>query len=143
MYSSIRVGRSVRSSCRSSSLGKVSFTRADIDSEGMLFSNPCELLQTPSQNGFDCDISAFIQSGIDRLFCCGSLITEIEQRRERIAPYRVFGWLGSFGLCSELFLELRRRQLRDFLAHLHYQPFGSLTANARNQRQPREVVGSD
>src|SRR6185369_7136858 len=91
MYSSIRVGRSFRSSCRSSSLGKLSFTRADIDSEAMMFSNPCELLQTAPQDRFDCDFAAFVQGCVDRLFRGGSLITEIEQRRKRIATYGVFG----------------------------------------------------
>src|SRR5690242_2667068 len=143
MYSSIRVGRSVRSSCRSSSLGKLSFTRADIDSEDMLFSNPCELLETASQNRFDGDVSAFVERGVDRLFRCGALITEVEQRRERIATHGVFSWLGSFGLRAELLFELCRRQLRHLFTQLHYQTFGSLTTNAGNQRQSCEVVGPD
>src|SRR6185503_10493382 len=143
MYSSIRVGRSFRSSCRSSSLGKLSFTRADIDSEAMLFSNPCEFLQTASQDRFDRDVATFVEGSIDCFFRAGALITEIEQRRERIAAHRVFCRFSSFGFCAELFFELCRRQLRDFFAQLQYQSFSSLSTNTGNQRQSREVVGSD
>src|SRR5215510_14747896 len=106
MYSSIRVGRSFRSSCRSSSLGKLSFTRANIDSGAMLFSNPCELLQTAPQNRFDWDLAAFVQGCVDRLFCSESLIAEIEQRRECIAASGVFGRLGSFRFRAELLFQL-------------------------------------
>src|ERR1051325_6980781 len=103
MYSSIRVGRSFRSSCRSSSLGKLSFTRADIDSGGMLFSNPCELLQTASQDGFDGDVAAFVQGCVNRLLGGGTLIAEIQQRRERVAAHSIFGrYVDTFGFRSRL-----------------------------------------
>src|SRR6185295_17474732 len=91
MYSSIRVGRSVRSNCRSSSLGKVSFTRADIGSGGIGFSNSGKLLETASQNRFDCYVAAFAERAIDGFFGSGSLITEIEQSRQGVAANRIFG----------------------------------------------------
>src|ERR1044072_7474446 len=91
MYSSMRVGRSVSSNWRSSSLAKESFTRADIDSGGMLFSNPCEFLQTASQDRFDRDVAAVDECGVDRLLRRGALIAEIHQGRERVGANRVFG----------------------------------------------------
>src|SRR5215207_11325163 len=98
MYSSIRVGRNVRSSWRSSSLAKVSFTRADIESGGMLFSNPCEFLQSPSQDRLDGHVAAFTKCGIDGFFSRRSLIAEIEQGRERVGANSVFGRPADFGL---------------------------------------------
>src|ERR1044072_1865265 len=106
MYSSIRVGRSFRSSCRSSSLGQLSFTRADIDSGAMMFSNPCEFLQTASQDRFYCYVAAFVQCGVYRPFRSGPLIAENEQRGERIAAHDVFRRFGSFRFRAELFFEL-------------------------------------
>jgi hypothetical protein len=44
----------------------------------MLISNPCEFLQTASQDGLDSDIAALIQRGVNRLFRSGALIAEIE-----------------------------------------------------------------
>src|SRR5215207_6199873 len=108
MYSSIRVGRNVRSSWRSSSLARVSFTRADIDSGGMLFSNPCEFLQSPSQDRLDRDVAAFTKCGIDSFFRRRSLIAEIEQGREGVCANSVFGRLGDFRLRAQLFFKLSR-----------------------------------
>src|SRR6187431_2111977 len=119
MYSSMRVGRSVRSNWRSSSLAKLSFTRADIDSGAMMFSNPCEFLETASQNSFDCHFATLGERGVDRFLRRRTLIAEIEQRGERIRADGVFGCLCSFRFRAQFLLELSRRQLSNLLAQLH------------------------
>src|ERR1044072_1728614 len=91
MYSSIRVGRSVRSNWRSSSLGKLSFTRADIDSGGRLVSNRCDFLQTASEDRLDRDVAAFAECCVDRFFRAGALVAEIEQCGKRVGAHSVFG----------------------------------------------------
>src|SRR6185295_18881632 len=119
MYSSIRVGRSVRSNWRSSSLGKLSFTRADIDSGGMLFSNPCEFLEAPSQDRLDCDFAAFAECAVDGFFRCRTRVTEIDQGRKRVAASRIFGrYVDSFRSCSGLLCHLGLRKLDHLVAQV-------------------------
>src|SRR5262249_43396132 len=102
MYSSIRVGRSVRSNWRSSSLAKLSFTRADIDSGGILISNPCEFLQTASQDRLDRDVATFGECSVDGFFGGRALITEIEEGRKRVGADSVFARLGNFRFGAQL-----------------------------------------
>src|SRR6185369_13985743 len=143
MYSSMRVGRKVRSSWRSSSLAKLSFTRADIDSGAMMFSNPCEFLETASQNSFDREFATFGECGVDRFLRRRTLVAEIEQSGECIGADGVFGRLCSFRFRAQFLFELSRRQLSNFLAQLHDQAFGRFLTHAGNERQTREVVSPD
>src|ERR1043165_5737845 len=135
MYSSIRVGRSFRSSCRSSSLGKLSFTRADIDSGAMLFSNPCEFLQTASQDRFDRDVAAFGKRGVDGFFRSGTLITEIEQGGQRVGANRIFGRdVSCFGSRASFLRDLRLGKLDHLVAQIDHESFSGLSSDARNLR---------
>src|ERR1051325_6384129 len=144
MYSAMRFGRSVRSSCRSSSVGKLSFTRADIDSGAMLISNPRKFLQAAPQHRFDADVSTFAECRVDCFFRRGALIPEVEQRRQRVRPNSIFSGLGAdFRFRSQLFFELSRRQVSDLLAKFHDQTLGSFATNSRNQGESRQVVRSD
>src|ERR1044071_5557062 len=144
MYSSIRVGRSVRSNCRSSSLAKLSFTRADIDSGGMLFSNPCEFLEAASQDRLDRDVATFTQCGVDGFFRCRTLVAEIEQRRKRVAADCVFGrYVNSFGSGSSLLGDLRLRHLDHLVAQIHDESFSGFSSDAGDLCESRQIIGLD
>src|SRR5512132_1952275 len=143
MYSSMRFGRSVRSSWRSSSLGRLSFTRADIDSGAMVFSNSnaSELAQGTPQHRVNRKFAAIAERCVDSFLRRRSLIAQIEQRRERIRSHVVFrsttpGFGGSTG-----FFRWRHRQSGHLFPEIDYQPFRSLSADTRDQRESREVVG--
>src|SRR5215470_14824452 len=144
MYSSIRVGRSVRSNWRSSSLAKLSFTRADIDSGGMLFSNPCEFLQTAPKDRFHCYVTAFGECGIDGFFRSRALIAEIEQGGKRVGAGRVFGrYVNALGFRSGFLCNLRLRELDHLVAQIDDESFSGFSSDSRYLRQSRQIVRFD